>query len=369
MDAHRSASRPEVAHAGPAPASREPNGIAAGYLVLAARIRDAGLLRRRRGYYITLFTVLMLALAGAWTGFALLGRTWFQLLIAAVLGILFTQFSFLAHEAAHRQVFASKRVNEWAARLVGTGLVGISYAMWMRKHTRHHGFPNMVDKDPDIHTGAVAFHPEAAAGRRGMMVPVTRAQGWLLFPLLLFLGFSLHLDSARYLLRRAGVDHRWIEVPLLTARFALLVGVVFLFLPAGLAFAFIGVQIAVFGFYMGASFAPNHKGMPIYPKSARPDFVTRQVTASRNIRGGIIMDLLMGGLNRQTEHHLFPDMPRPGLHKAASMVRGYCQAHGIPYTETGLITSYATIVRYLNGVGIAATDPFHCPVADIYRPD
>src|SRR4051794_22337055 len=46
MDAHRSASRPEVAHAGPAPASREPNAIVAGYLVLAARMRGAGLLRR-----------------------------------------------------------------------------------------------------------------------------------------------------------------------------------------------------------------------------------------------------------------------------------------------------------------------------------
>ncbi|MCG2624090.1 acyl-CoA desaturase [Arthrobacter sp. I2-34] len=332
-------------------------------------MRAAGLLRRRRGYYITLFALLMTALAAAWTGFALLGASWFQLLIAAVLGILFTQFSFLAHEAAHRQVFASKRVNEWAARLVGTGLVGISYAMWVRKHTRHHGFPNQVDKDPDIHTGAVAFHPDAAATRRGIMVPVTRCQGWLLFPLLLFLGFSLYVDSVRYLIRNRAADRRWVEIPLLVTRFALLLGVVFLFLPVGLALAFIGVQIAVFGFYMGASFAPNHKGMPIYPKSARPDFVTRQVTASRNIRGGIIMDLLMGGLNRQTEHHLFPDMPRPSLRKAAAMVRRYCRTHDITYTETGLISSYATIVRYLNGVGIAATDPFHCPVADIYRPD
>jgi fatty acid desaturase len=215
----------------------------------------------------------------------------------------------------------------------------------------------------------VAFHPEAAAGRRGMMVPVTRAQGWLLFPLLLFLGFSLYVDSLKFLCRRQKVDRRWVEVPLLAARFALLLGVVFWFLPAEMALAFIGVQGAVFGFYMGASFAPNHKGMPIYPKSARADFVTRQVTASRNIRGGIMMDLLMGGLNRQTEHHLFPDMPRPGLRKAAPMVRDYCRAHNIPYTETGLITSYAAVVRYLNHVGIAATDPFRCPVADIYRPD
>ncbi|WP_262106615.1 acyl-CoA desaturase [Arthrobacter sp. Marseille-P9274] len=367
MDTPASSSPADVERPKPPP-PKEPNAIAAGYLALAGAMRSGGLLRRRRGYYITLFSVLMLSLAGAWTGFALLGSSWFQLLIAAGLGILFTQFSFLAHEAAHRQIFASKRVNEWAARIVGTGLVGISYSMWQQKHTRHHGFPNHVDKDPDIHTGAVAFHPDAAAGRRGFMVLVTRCQGYLLFPLLLFLGFSLYLDSIKFLVRRGNIDRRWVELPLLTARFALMLGVVFWFLPIGMALAFIGVQVAVFGFYMGAPFAPNHKGMPIYPRSSKPDFVTRQVTASRNIRGGVFMDLLMGGLNRQTEHHLFPDMPRPSLRKAAPLVRQYCRKNGITYTETGLFSSYATILRYLNSVGIAAVDPFHCPVADIYRP-
>ena len=247
----------------PAVPSRAPNSIAAGYLALMARMKSAGLLSRRRGYYITLFAVLMMLLAAAWTGFSLLGSSWFQLLIAAGMGILFTQFAFLAHEAAHWQVFKTKRVNEWAARLVGTCLVGISYAMWMRKHTRHHGFPNTVDKDPDIRTGSIAFHPDAAAGRRGAMVRVTRLQGYLLFPLLPFLGFSLYADSFKYLIRQGKVEHRWLELGILAARAAVLLTVVFWLLPLGQAFAFIGVQMAVFGFYMGASFAPNHKGMPL----------------------------------------------------------------------------------------------------------
>ncbi|HXF01971.1 MAG TPA: acyl-CoA desaturase [Arthrobacter sp.] len=356
---------PAPASQGPTP--KPPNNIAAGYLALADKIRQSGLQQRRRWYYITLFTVLLALLAAAWTGFSLLGNSWYQLLIASAIGALFTQFAFLSHEAAHHQVFKSKRVNEWAARLVGTSLVGISYAMWMRKHTRHHGFPNTVDKDPDIKTGSIAFHPDAAAGRRGAMARVTRLQGYLLFPLLPFLGFSLYVDSFKYLIRQDKVEHRWLELSILASRAAVLLAVVFWLLPLGQAFAFIGVQMAVFGFYMGASFAPNHKGMPIYSRSSRPDFVTRQVTASRNIRGGWTMDLLMGGLNRQTEHHLFPDMPRPCLSKAAPMVRQYCRDHSIPYTETGLLASYAAIVRYLGAVGIAASDPFHCPVADIYR--
>jgi fatty acid desaturase len=347
---------------------QSPNQVVNSYLLLLKQVRQAGLLRRRRGFYITVFVILMAAWAGTWTGFILLADTRFQLLIAASMGVVLTQFGFLAHEAAHRQIFASKGMNEWSARLIGTGLVGISYAMWTRKHTRHHNHPNMIDKDPDIHTGAIAFHPQAAASRTGLMIGVTRRQGWLLFPLLFFLGLSLHVDSLKYLFRRGSVDHRWVEIPLLTMRLLLVPVLVFWILPVGMAFAFLGVQVGVFGFYMGASFAPNHKGMPVMPASSRADFLHRQVITGRNIAGGWFMDTLMGGLNRQIEHHLFPDMPRPYLHRAATLVRSTCLEQGIPYAETNLIASYAIVVRYLNAVGLMAGGPFECPVAENHRP-
>ncbi|EMQ98175.1 hypothetical protein ADIAG_02191 [Paeniglutamicibacter gangotriensis Lz1y] len=50
-----------------------------------------------------------------------------------------------------------------------------------------------------------------------------------------------------------------------------------------MAAAFLGVQMAVFGLYMGAAFAPIHKGMPMIPKESRIDFFSRQVLTSRNI--------------------------------------------------------------------------------------
>lgn len=345
-----------------------PNQAVNSYIALLGQVRDAGLLRRRRGFYISLFAILMVAWAGTWAGFFLLEDTWFQLLIAAGMGVVLTQLGFLAHEAAHRQIFASKVMNEWSARLIGTGLVGISYAMWAQKHTRHHNHPNMIDKDPDIHTGAIAFHPQGAASRRGIMIRVTRRQGWLLFPLLFFLGLSLHLDSVKYLLHRGSVDHRWVEIPLLVMRLLIVPALVFWLLPLGMAFAFLVVQVGVFGFYMGASFAPNHKGMPILPACSRADFLHRQILTGRNIAGGWLMDTLMGGLNCQIEHHLFPDMPRPYLHRAAALVRHTCQAQGIPYTETSLIASYVIVVRYLNTVGLFAGGPFECPVVGSSRP-
>ena len=117
---------------------------------------------------------------------------------------------------------------------------------------------------------------------------------------------------------------------MLGLRFGLYVGVLFWFLPLGMAAAFIGVQLAIFGFYMGATFAPNHMGMPIVQPDAKLDFLSKQVRTSRNITGGCWMSVLMGGLNYQVEHHLFPSMPRPHLRAARAIVREHCRDPGRP---------------------------------------
>jgi fatty acid desaturase len=61
--------------------------------------------------------------------------------------------------------------------------------------------------------------------------------------------------------------------------------------------------------------------------------------------------LLLGGLNYQVEHHLFPNMPRPSLRRAQGLVRAYCHDHRITYTETSLVGSYLAALRHLHALG------------------
>lgn len=330
---------------------------------LAQAVREAGLNRRTPAFYWVLFGGLTLALAAGITGMALLGESWYQLLIAAALGIVFTQYAFLGHEASHRQVFASGKANDRFGRVLATFFVGISYAWWMTKHTRHHGNPNQVGRDPDLTPGFVAFTTEDVAAARGIQAWTTKRQGWLFFPLLPLVGIDLHQISIRRLFEPGRLEGRAVEIALLGARFAAYFGLVFWLLPVGMAFAFLGVQLAVFGLYMGASFAPNHVGMPIVPHGAKLDFLDKQVLTSRNVTGGWWMTALMGGLNFQIEHHLFPGMPRPHLRRARAMVIEHCRAYGVPYVENNLPRALAIVVRYLNDVGWAGRHAFVCPPA------
>jgi fatty acid desaturase len=104
--------------------------------------------------------------------------------------------------------------------------------------------------------------------------------------------------------------------------------------------------------------------MPVVPRDVTLDFLHRQVMMSRDIRGNRLLDVAMGGLNYQIEHHLFPSMPRPHLRRAAPVIAAYCRAHGVPYMQTGLFASYVIVVRYINRVGLGERDVFTCPLVE-----
>lgn len=356
------------------PASRASDGppralrYVSQYTELSKTIRASGLLERRYGYYWSRIVILTLTLAALWVGIVMLGNSWYQLLLAAGLGVVLTQFGFLGHDCSHRQIFRSPAWSDWSARVLSGAFAGLSHSWWKGKHDKHHANPNKEGADPDIAPGAIAFTRGIANDRNhGLPGWFINRQGWLFFPLLTLEGLNLHIASVRTLLTSPRVAHREIEATMVLGRLAGYVIIVLLLMSPGKAAAFIGLQLAVFGVLLGGAFAPNHKGMPIVPASMRIDFLQRQVLMSRNVRGGALTDFAMGGLNYQIEHHLFPSMPRPNLKHAQPIVRAYCEQHRVPYTETSLLHSYVIVVDYLNHVGLQARDPFQCPLASQLR--
>ena len=113
---------------------------------------------------------------------------------------------------------------------------------------------------------------------------------------------------------------------------------------------------------MAFVFAPNHKGMPTYADASNLTFMEQQVLTSRNVRGGVLVDFMYGGLNYQVEHHLFPTMPRRNLPACRLLVRECCATAGLPYTEETLVQSFKTLFSSLDEIGRGA---FASPVAEL----
>jgi fatty acid desaturase len=320
-------------------------------------------MRRRYGYYWAKLIGAVVVLIVWVAGFVWIGDSWWQLLSAAVLAVVMAQLAFLGHDAAHRQIFRSGRWNDWTSLVVANLFVGISYGWWSNKHTRHHANPNKEGSDPDIGLTAVAFTPALAARHRSpLMRWLVARQGWYFIPLLFLQGLGMHWDSIRRVFGLGKIQRRWVEMTFVAIRLGGLLALVFAVLPPGKALAFFAVQLGVFGFYLGASFAPNHIGMPLVSPRLKLDFLRRQVLTSRNITGGRAVAIVMGGLNYQIEHHLFPSMARPNLRKVQPLVAAYCAEQGIPYARTSLWQAYRSIIGYLNTVGLKGNDPFLCPL-------
>lgn len=320
------------------------------YARLSRLVRQAGLLDVRTGHYAWRITITVVLLLGGWAAFLLVGDSWWQLAVAAYLAVMFTQLAFLGHDAGHRQITRSRRVSYILGILLGNLGIGLSYGWWVSKHNRHHANPNTEGADPDIMMKALAMTARQASTSRGLSRIMYRCQAYLFFPLLLGEAASLHVASVRALVGRAS-RRRPAEVILLGLHIAGYLAVVFAVLSPLRAIIFILVQQGLFGFYMGASFAPNHKGMPILQPEDEHDFLRRQVLTSRNVRGGWFTDLALGGLNYQIEHHLFPSMPRPSLRRSQGLIREFCRHEGLTYCEASLVGSYAQALGHLNAVG------------------
>jgi fatty acid desaturase len=216
-------------------------------------------------------------------------------------------------------------------------------------------YPNEVGRDPDIGEGAAPAWPGAPGNGPGPVASwLARWQAPLFFPLMLLRSGGMHVLGIRRLLRRRDRASA-VEAALLMLHAALYLTVVLWVLSPLKALAFIAVQQAVFSLYLGISFAPNHKAMPIIEPATTACFARRQVVTARNISGGRFTTFLLGGLNYQIEHHLFPSMPRPNLRQVQGLVQNFCAATDLGYSEENFIESFRQIIHHLSDAGAAAS--------------
>lgn len=360
-----------------APARRTTKDSTTLYSEILKRVKEEGLLAKNPSFYIKRFVIISVLSAMAWgaiTAIGVLSLSWaIAIPIVILLGMCAAQYGFIAHETSHRQVFLSNKRNDFYGMITANLFAGLSYGFWMKKHNQHHRTPNQIHKDPDIHIRVLAFRTEDMEAKKAPERIITRNQGWL-FPILLTLtGFDLLLDSflAIFTKDKNGkpLKDRFAEFGMMIFRQGAPIAVLWLlFGPIFGGILWLAFMLT-FGLFMGGAFAPNHKGMPLVPEESKIGFFERQVLTSRNVRPSWLKDNLMGGLNYQIEHHLFPSMPRTGLARTRQIVIEFCEEKNIPYTEKGLIESYGLVIKYLNRVGLSSNlDPFVCPMVASLRP-
>jgi linoleoyl-CoA desaturase len=323
---------------------------------------------RRRGY-VQLY-------AKAPFGLGLMAAAWSLLLFAPhslvlaipclaamVLGTMIIAFS-VQHDANHGAYTRSRRVNHLIG-LSADGLLGFSSYAWRVKHNvAHHTYTNVAGYDDDIaQTPLARFAPAQAAK------PWYRFQQYYVWPLYMFMGLRWQTvgDLASFIRGRVGtsvlrVPRGWDLAGLLAGKaffwtWAIALPLVFypwwIVLGSYVGFTMVTSLITATTFQLAhcveeASFtSPAELGAAprawaVHEVETTVDFCPRNP----------VLTWLLGGLNFQIEHHLFPRVPHTHYPAIARIVRANCDRYGVRYTsQPSLRVALRSHVKHLRAMG------------------
>lgn len=315
---------------------------------LKKSLEARGLFLKTRGFYFWLSFLYISAFLASIAFIAGYQNSYWQIANVFLFSFAFVQLGFIGHDMAHHQVFSSRRVHTLVSRLLWGLVLGARHDWWASKHNRHHASPNQLCKDPDIELPFV-FSPEQSENRGVIFRSFMPYQHIYFFPLLLLSHVSIIRGTVNHFLSKDKDRNAFADIGLQVLHYALLYFAIFYSLGFLYGVLFVASYSLIVGAYLGLTFAPNHKGMPIVIGDAAPSH-EQQIITARNIKPNFFTDILYGGLNYQIEHHLFPVMPRKNLKKARTMVLEFCRKSGISYHETTIFGSFAEIYRGLKAV-------------------
>ena len=318
------------------------------YAELRRDVTEAGLLKRRYGYYafIIILTVFYYVLG-------IYGIVRSQSFLSIILWSIFfgsitIHFGGLVHDAGHRAIVKTVFWNDVIGYISGT-LIAFGYSEWRPKHDQHHAHTNQTDEDPDLEVPLLYFTKERIQKQKGILRFLAKYQAYFYFLLGSLAGYTMRFAMITYLWKKRskkiipdavifGLSYIcWYALP-------------FIFFPFGKAITVFFVVNLVNGLYMMHIFAPNHKGMPEIAKGAKLSFLEQQIMTSRNINPHWLTDYIFMGLNYQIEHHLFPSCPRINLRKLTPFVKKLAKQLDLEYTTVSIFESDKIILRELYSV-------------------
>ena len=317
-------------------------------------------------------TVIILVCFGASYGLLVFGaQTWWQAVpLAVVLGLATAGIGFnVQHDGGHRAYSDAPWVNKLMSMTLD--LIGASSYLWHWKHAVfHHTYVNITGHDSDLDLGVL--------GR------LTPPQKWLTFhrwqhlylwPLygLMAIKWQLYDDFRDVALGRiAGYrvprPRGWDLALFLGGKalfLALAFGVPLLRHPAWAVGLYYGVTALVLGMVLSVVFQMAHAVEGAEFPLPRPDSgrmanawaVHQAETTVDFARGSRVVAWLLGGLNYQIEHHLFPRICHVNYPAMAKLVEDTCREFGVKYVEhTSFQAGLASHYRWLRRMGLPAAD-------------
>ncbi|MEJ7589145.1 MAG: acyl-CoA desaturase [Ferruginibacter sp.] len=287
---------------------------------------------------------------------------WIAIIECVLLGGFTAAIGFnVMHDGSHGSFSKSKAMNKLAA--ISVNLLGASSIMWKMKHNIiHHTYTNIDGVDDDIE--AKPYLRMCTTQKRYWMHRFQHYYVWFLYTLLHLIWIFL-TDYQKYFKKRIGsVPIKKLTVKEHVGFWAAKIGYIIFFvvLPiymVGFVPWLVGFLIAtmVTGFVISIVFQLAHTvehtnfPMPVADTNKiENEWAIHQVETTANFATkNKLISWLVGGLNFQIEHHLFPKISHIHYPAISKIIKQTCNEFGIHYIEypkmRQAIASHASYLR------------------------
>jgi len=294
--------------------------------------------------------------------------TWLAIFECVMLGGITAAIGFnVMHDGGHGSFSESKAMNKFAA--ASANFVGVSYLLWSMKHNIiHHTYTNIDGVDDDIEIKP--YLRMCATQKRYKIHRFQHYYVWFLYSLLHLL-WVLWFDYEKYFSGKIGS----VSIKKMTFRehiafWTAKIGYALFFIVIPVYMVGFGAWITGFliaslvtGFVISVVFQlahtvegtdfpmPNSDSNRIENEWAIHQVQTTANFATRNK----VVSWLVGGLNFQIEHHLFPKISHVHYPAISKIIKKTCQDFNITYLEfprmRTAIASHTALLKRMGKVG------------------
>lgn len=267
------------------------------------------------------------------------------ILLCGVLGVNLALIGFnIMHDAGHDTFSSSKKVNNIFS--YSLNLLGGNIYLWKLKHNiAHHTYTNIEGEDFDIEVKFMRLHEEQ---------PFKAHHRYQKYYFIILYGISyiawiFYQDFEKYFRKKLSKSSETFRLPVkekiifwLSKVINVLILIIIPVYSVGLLAALVGLLIAgmACGFCLAVVFQLAHVVTETefktkeHSSSVENEWMVHQLTSTANFATkNKVLTWLLGGLNFQVEHHLFPRISHIHYPEINKIVRKTCKEYGIVYNE------------------------------------
>lgn len=292
---------------------------------------------------------------------------WLSCLACILLGINFAAIGFnIMHEGGHQSFSKVGWLNTVSAYTLN--MLGGTIYFWKQKHNiDHHTYTNIDGLDHDIDVKFMRMH----ADQPRRWFHRFQFAYWIVLYGISYIAWILFQDFEKYFSGKMGIKADKKSMPLrehlifwatklsyIAIYFVIPIATVG-WLPALVGWLIIGVSC---GFCLAIVFQLAHvvetTQFPVTDEESgkiEQEWMVHQLSTTANFAtGSRVVSWLLGGLNFQVEHHLFPRVSHVHYPAINKLVKATCQEFGVTYLEYRTMgQAFASHLRHIYHLGRA----------------